>query len=222
MDRQRTVRQPESIKLIIFDLGGVLIRLCGGWRNACRSAGVPYPAAIDDQAVASAVKGAMIEHEHGRIDDDQWTSRIAELTRLTRPQVQAVSCAWLASAYDGVEELVERIVPTGVKTACLSNTNAHHWTMMTGNGYAGPNRLPLDRLDYRFASHLLGAMKPDEAIYIHVERTIRIVPEHILFFDDCPHNCAAAADRGWCAHQIDPAQNTVAQMTQRLTQLGVF
>jgi FMN phosphatase YigB (HAD superfamily) len=63
----------------------------------------------------------------------------------------------------------------------------------------------MDRLTHHFASHLMQARKPDEAIYAQVEREVGLPPDQILFFDDLPENIEAAHRRGWNAQWIDPA-----------------
>lgn len=86
----------------------------------------------------------------------------------------------------------------------------------------GSNYLPLDRLTYRFASHLVGAVKPDDAIYAHVERVTGVAPGSIVFFDDLEANVAAAARRGWRAHQVRVDADPIAQVRLHLRDHGIF
>ena len=106
-----------------------------------------------------------------------------------------------------------------VRTACLSNTVARHWQMMNDNT---PSRLPLDRLDYRFASHEIGQRKPTAAIYEHVENTCAVSPATILFFDDRRDNIAAATQRNWQTNIINSHEDPVAQLTAHLTGQGIL
>ena len=78
------------------------------------------------------------------------------------------------------------------------------------------NYLGLERLTYRFASHLIGAAKPDPAIYAHVESITGAAPSGILFFDDDPACIAGARARGWTAIQITPASDPARQVRTAL------
>ena len=216
------VSTDNSIDLVIFDLGGVLIRLSDGWRNVCNAAGVVYPTALNASDVMRAMIDLMTAHELGHIDNEVFFVRAGQLTGLSTAQVQAVLHARLAGRYDGVDELITQIADTNTRTACLSNTNAAHWHIMTGDGSDGRNRLPLNVLNHRFASHLIGAMKPDTRIYEHVEAQTNTPPYRILFFDDSSHNCAAANARGWRTHKIDPSGDPVTQMRDVLIAFGVL
>ena len=114
----------NSIDLVIFDLGGVLIRLSDGWRNVCNAAGVVYPTALNASDVTRAMIDLMTAHELGHIDNEVFFVRAGQLTGLSTAQVQAVLHARLAGRYDGVDELITQIADTNTRTACLSNTNA--------------------------------------------------------------------------------------------------
>ena len=92
-----------------------------------------------------------------------------------------------------------------MKTACLSNTNEHHWGLLSDRKH--PAFFPLAELDHQFASHLIRARKPDEAIYEHLEKEAGVSGPEILFFDDVEENVRAARKRGWDAEWIDPELN---------------
>jgi len=206
--------QPE---LVVFDLGRVLIRICDGWRHACETVGVPAPK-LDDKTLE---RMAIVSHRHerGEISDRQFIEDTASLAGVLPDDVERVALGWLRGPMPDIEALIDDVLATGVQTACLSNTNAMHWAMMTGQG---DNALPLAKLHHRFASHELGVMKPDAAIYDIVEARTGVAPGAILFFDDHPPNVAAARNRGWRAHRITPDRPTVEQMREHLTAAGVL
>ncbi len=62
---------------------------------------------------------------------------------------------------------------------------------------AHPFLLEFDRA---FVSAHLGLVKPDPAIYAHVERETGIAPARFFFVDDRADNIAAACARGWTGH----------------------
>lgn len=61
----------------------------------------------------------------------------------------------------------------------------------------------LGEFDRRYVSAHLGLLKPDPAIYAHVEADCGLPPQSLLFTDDRPDNIAAAALRGWQTHLFD-------------------
>lgn len=51
-----------------------------------------------------------------------------------------------------------------------------------------------------FAAADIGAMKPEEPFYEHIERALGIDPQNIIFFDDAASHVEAARRRGWDAY----------------------
>jgi len=207
---------PPPIDLVCFDLGRVMIRICDGWAHACEQAGVHAPAEAFGEAVHRRLLTLVVEHETGRLSDDGFFQGIAALVGLPAEQVARITDAYLIEPFEGIDPLLAELSAAGVRTACLSNTNARHWARMTAT--RGPHALPLHRLDYRFASHLVGARKPEPGIYAHVEHATGTDPASIVFFDDAPENVDAALARGWRAHRIDhgPEINPVGQIRRHL------
>jgi HAD superfamily hydrolase (TIGR01509 family) len=206
----------DSIRLVCFDLGRVLVRICDDWRHACRLCDIAVRDDVPpmDQAAAKVVKEASRLLDTGRIDEAEWARCVAPTRGLTPEQALAANTAFLIGAYDGAAELVDELNARGVQTACLSNTNASHWRMMLDE--SSPAHFPLDRMTHRFASHLCGFCKPDAAIFEHVERTSGISPTQILFFDDLAENVDAARKRGWRGHAIDVKRDPVEQLREHL------
>ncbi len=207
----------NRIQLVCFDLGRVLIRICDNWKHACERAGIRVPTREIDRAV---MMDLVIRHETGRIDDETFCRLSSPVFGLNVEQVRKLSDAYIIEPYPGVEELIAELRATGVKTACLSNTNSNHWhKMCDASHHCG---LPLDQMDYRFASQLIGQRKPDDAIYRHVEEVTGIAGGHIAFFDDMPINIDAAKQRGWEAFVIKQGGDPIAQIRGYLATLGVL
>ena len=206
-------------KLVCFDLGGVLIRICSGWPEVLQRMNVTVDVDIE-QAIRDEADDPLVhEYETGRIDTDKFCRRLAGTFSVEPDVVLQALDTWLLGPCGDIGRVLDRLHAADVATACLSNTNARHWSHMTGEGHA---RLPLDRLTWRFASRQVGMMKPDPRLYRHVEAETRIEPEAILFFDDREENLAPAAERGWRTHLIDPAGDTIAQMIEHLETTGVI
>jgi glucose-1-phosphatase len=207
-------------RLVVFDLGGVLVRICQGWRHACEVAGVPVPARELDERARAILFQAVCDQEVGKIDLHGFARATAPALGIHESHVVALSNAYLLGPYEGAGALIEDLHAAGHATACLSNTNANHWRIMTDP--ADPHGRVLTRLRHRFASHLVRARKPDAPIYAHVERATGVVPNLITFFDDVAENVAAARARGWTAHLVEKCDNPISAIRARLHSEGLL
>lgn len=207
-----------SIKLVCFDIGGVLARCVGGWAEACHRAGIE----VIDELLQPHQRRQLIDASHrfetGEIDLAGFGKVICGCSKYDAAHVQSVLEHWIVEMYPGIDDLLSRLIERGVATALLSNTNALHW----GQLEADARFAPLRRVEHRFASHLIGARKPDAAAYEHVERTLQVDSERILFFDDREENIAAAVWAHWQTRQIDPAGDTAAQIEKHLNRHGLL
>lgn len=204
------------VDLICFDLGRVLIRICDDWPQACRLAGVDWPA--DVAPATPHFRQLILDFDLGQVGETEFCRRMADCASLTPQQVRAASMAILREPFAGAQAMLQELHAAGVRTACLSNTNELHWRQMTTPG--SPWFLPLDQLTWRFASHLLHQRKPEAAIYRQVESISGFAPSRIAFFDDLPENVAAARSRGWQAQVITPDTEPMVQIRRHLKDLS--
>jgi HAD superfamily hydrolase (TIGR01509 family) len=208
-----------DIRLIVFDLGRVLVRICENWRHAFEVAQIEVGSVEIDDARRAALRELVFANESGRMEKDEFCRRAGELFGVPPAHVAAMSDVYLLGIYPGAVELIDELHAGGYATACLSNTNANHWRLMSDP--AAACCLPLERLQHRFGSHLIGARKPDDAIYAHVERMTGFSGPQIVFFDDMLENVEGAARRNWRAHHIDRERDEpVAQMREILKSYG--
>jgi putative hydrolase of the HAD superfamily len=185
-------------RLILFDLGNVLVRICRSWEHACQVAGVPVPARKPDGVEAHRLHELVLRADRGQVAIDDFCAEAAALFHLTPADVRRMSDAYVRGHLAGAVELLEDLRSRGLQTACLSNTNDNHWDIMSRPPYR------LDLLTYRFASHLIGQRKPDRAVYEALERMTGTRGDEILFFDDLHDNIQTAQQLGWKAH-LTPA-----------------
>ena len=198
--------------MVCFDLGGVLIRICRSWKEGCAAAGLPLrEQSITDPSCANGRREIGRKYQTGQITCDQYSNELAASTSyLYSPhEIQRIHHAWLLGEYEGVGPVIDSIHHAGVRTACLSNTNHAHWIRMD-------EFRAVMKLQQRFASHELGLVKPDIAIYREFERRTEVPAKHILLLDDLPENIEAARSAGWHAHQIDPHSPTDVQIAAAL------
>ncbi len=210
-----------SIRLVVFDLGRVLVRICDDWKQACSCAGLELPDVPLDPGGLNRLRDIVHRAEVGELGTAGFSEAAAPVLGLSPAQVRAMSEAFIFGAYAGAADLLKELSAGGVRTACLSNTNEHHWGLLSEQGHRA--YFPLDRLNHRFASHLIRARKPDMKIYEHVEREAGVPGDSMLFFDDVPENIQAARARGWNAKWIDPSLNDpIGQIRKTLASFGVL
>lgn len=207
------------VRLVCFDLGRVLVSIANGWADACRRAAIAVPPELGVPEVSERLHALLVPLELGLIDIDAHTREVAECLRLDPASVRRVIAKWLVGPYPGATALLDDIALAGVKSACLSNTNGYHWELMLDP--KGDYHEIFSRLDHHFASHLIGAMKPDAETYLHVESLTGVGAGAVVFFDDLSANVEAARARGWRAYRVEPG-DPIPQMRRWLVAEGVL
>jgi len=105
-------------------------------------------------------------------------------------------------------ELNRALRRRGIPTFVLSNTNELHLGHIR-------ERFPFYAdFDGYVLSYEVGAMKPDEKIYLAAEQLTGKRGAEILFLDDRPANTAAAAARGWQVIFHESAEKTQAEIAR--------
>ncbi|HVT87463.1 MAG TPA: HAD-IA family hydrolase [Tepidisphaeraceae bacterium] len=210
----------SSVKLVCFDLGRVLVRICDSWAHASEVAKVPVRLSHPlDISVKSRVNESVFAHEVGRLDHEPMCRELAKHFNVDAAHVDAIWKAYVIDVYAGAAELIEEVRSAGYKTACLSNVNPIHWRDVSAGGKAA---VPIEKLDYRFGSHLIGHRKPDPGAYEHVERVTGIPGSQIVFFDDILENVEAARRREWQAEIIARDHQPIRQVRSHLVRFGVL
>lgn len=210
-----------EIELVCFDLGRVLLRIADDWKHAYDLAGLGHLEAGDGDISAGTRRKHDAEAERffhgfetGKIETDEFLAFASSSRGIAAHEAASLLDAWLLQCFEGVDELLDALDPLPVRTACLSNTNARHWIAITDPSH--PAFIPVHRLDWQFASQLVGHAKPADEIYQHVEQTTGISSEKILFFDDLPENLDAASKRGWHTQLVPRCDNPIPMITDTL------
>lgn len=210
-----------DVRVVCFDWGGVIIRICRNWREGCQRAGLPIHEAAGTAEAIARRRAINAEHQVGRLACADFFARMAHASEglYTPEQIRCIHHAWLIEDYPRIGEVIDRLNATdGITTALLSNTNPAHWSRQhTGEGgFAAAARLQV-----RLASHELGLAKPAPAIYHAARERFGVPGEQIVFFDDLSENIEAARSAGWRACLIDPLGDTAAQVEHHLSTLGI-
>lgn len=212
----------SDIRIVCFDLGGVLIRICRTWEEGCAKAGIPVRDPEKRLRTTQLRRQLIVEYQTGRITGDEFAQRVCHALEnlYSAEEIMTVHHAWMYGEYAGVHDVVTELNAANVITAALSNTNHEHWLAL-------PVSPAFMALKYRYASHELGLHKPDPAIFPDVESRLRregvdAAAASILYFDDLPENVAAANEAGWNAVQIDHTGDTAAQIRSACEAHGVL
>ena len=206
----------SPIRLVCFDLGGVVIRICRSWTEACAAAGIPVRDPTLWRRNGEARSRLVEEFQTGRIDGPTFAARASEqVGGLYSPEeILDVHNAWLLDEYPDIGDLIDRVHDAGLDTAALSNTNHEHLERIA--------RLPaVTRLHHLLASHQMGLHKPDPMIYRRLQEQLGYRAREIIFFDDTQENVIAADGVGWRAHLIDPEADTAQQIAAILHEESV-
>jgi FMN phosphatase YigB (HAD superfamily) len=210
-------------RIVCFDLGGVLVRTCNTWTEACRAAGLPCQEGPSDPEFEEKLRAVTALLDLGRISIDVWVHDVSlALEGAYSPrEVRLAHDAISQEEHAGALALVEALHDSRVETACLSNTNHSHWARLVNHDgvrpvAAAPEYPGVARLKQHFASHILGLAKPDAAIYAEFERRTGLHGHDILFFDDRVENVEGARRRDWRAHRIEPHRDPIAQVREFL------
>lgn len=209
-----------DIRVVCFDLGGVVVRICRTWEEACARVGVEVRDRARFEAPELRAKRHAITDAYmsGRMPCDAYWEQIAGATGglYSEDEVRAVHLAWTRGEYAGIDAVIDRLNGTpGITTACLSNTSHSHWESLSTLG-------AVRSLSHRLVSHHMGLVKPDAAIYRAAERELGVRPSEVMFFDDLEENIAGARACGWHAEQIDHDRDTAAQITGHLRARGIL
>ena len=204
------------MKVVCFDFGGVLVRICRSWQEACEKAGINatelgLPAV--DMLVAS---GHAARFQRGEIPFEQFIDEEVDRleNRFTTEQFKKVHESWILEEVSELTPLIHRLNRAGLVTASLSNTDPEHWKGLS-------QMEVIKALDIPGLSFEFGLLKPDPAIYHAAEVRFDACGSSILFFDDLPENIEGAERCGWNAVLIDPLKHVVAQVERGLEAFGI-
>lgn len=214
------------VRMVCFDWGGVILRICRSWAEGCAAAGLSVRGDSASPDLKVHRKIAAEQYQRGQLTTAQFLISLGTIVGnvYSQDELKRIHDAFLIQEYAGVDRLVDRLLSTpNVETGMLSNTNELHWQRQHVDASASVPHFPTaSRLKHRHASHLLGHAKPGHEIYRVFERHTGVRGPEVLFFDDLEDNIAAARAVGWRAEQIDHTGDTAAQMNEHLQRHGVF
>jgi len=179
-------------RVVLFDLGGVLVRL-GGVAALQDLAGMVDETEVWSRWLACEwvrrfERGGCSASDFATGVVTNWSLPISAEEFLERFR------QWPAGLYEGALELIETVrhqTPVG----CLSNTNGLHWAVMQEWGLASA-------FDHVFLSYRMGLVKPDREVFEQVALALGVAAAQVIFLDDNAVNVDQAAITGFDAWQV--------------------
>lgn len=183
------------IKVIAFDLGGVVITI--DRPQAIRRFRELGLADAESRLDAYTQTGIFGDLEAGKIGEEEF--RIA-LERLTGRRLTISDCryAWQGYRKEVPErnlELLRRLRQEGYRVVLASNTNPcmMEWA---DRDFDGKGHAMADYFDAMYRSYEIKEMKPGEGFFRFMLNKEAVAPADMLFVDDGPRNCEAAGKLG--------------------------
>ena len=172
----------NSPSLLLFDLGGVLVESTA-FDHLNRL--LPKPIStihikerwLNSPSVRQFERGQLPALEFANLFLEEWKLSVSTHTFLEE------FSTWPRALYPGAKELIQDL-RRYYRVGCLSNSNPLHWAALKDE---------IENLfDIVLCSHLLGSVKPDQAIFVRALQECNVQPRDIYFFDDCLANVRAA------------------------------
>ncbi|MBW1727953.1 MAG: HAD family phosphatase [Deltaproteobacteria bacterium] len=183
---------PKQIRVLLFDLGGVLVEL-NDISTLLHLNGdeIPMNKLWSDWLSSPAARA----FEMGISTKEQFADKYIEEINLPikRDDFLKAFTQLPKGLYADAVRLIQRC-REHYYTASLSNTNALHWQRLTHE--MGIHRM----FDQHFPSHLTGKLKPDRESFEYVLQILHCDPSAIIFLDDNEINVKGARSVGMIAY----------------------
>ncbi|MDE1834710.1 MAG: HAD family phosphatase [Candidatus Micrarchaeota archaeon] len=197
------------IKLVLFDLGGVVIDISNHehYKYLAKTSGIP------SREIALRMRMENVAHERGDISYRKFMHDVADDLGIAPEQV-----LWM-HYFKKFAKLNRRVVDIAkklkknYKLGFLSNVDSERYN------YAIRRILKpiLPVFDYKFASYKLREVKPSPAIYRKVLKLTKLKPEEMVFVDNDIRNVDGAMQVGIKAIRF----TSVLQLKEDLKRLGI-
>ena len=202
----------NNIEWIVFDLGGVVVKL-------------NIEGAMEDLARISETDRALIENfvrsrdetglsldeklQIGLVGIDEYVHQLNQTLRrrLTREAIVDLRMRVIQGEDEDVLAII-RAISVERNVACFSNTHAIHWDHMKANYQS------FKFFHCAVASHLIHAAKPDPESFAIACREFRATPAECLFIDDSLTNVEAARAAGWYSIHFNGAENLLQEFQE--------
>jgi putative hydrolase of the HAD superfamily len=183
---------PRKYSAIVFDLGQVLLPFD---YNIFAEKINSYRLGLGDEFLVNYGRNYHIhrDFESGNLSEENFVAKMLELLEF---RISGMTFRKYFSEIFSFNEDVISLLPilkNKYKLLLLSNTNSIH------REYGWKDYDFLKYFDGLILSHEVGAVKPDEIIYLAVEKVSGFPSQEHIFIDDIPEYVKAAKNLGWDA-----------------------
>jgi len=173
----------NNIKVILFDLGNVLVRIdFDAFPN-----GLGLYTEEQRASFQKPIGGLWRLYETGQMTTDEFLEKLHAIFngRFSKDQLLQ---AWNNIIVGDNKEIFPLVYKAGqhYRTAILSNTSPSHWEKVLRTSAL------VQSIPHHFTSFTIGTMKPDRAVYDYVISSLQVRPEEIFFIDDIQENVDGA------------------------------
>lgn len=196
-------------KLLLFDLGGVLVKL-GGVELMMEWTGGRF---TEEQLWHEWLTCPHVrDFESGRTEPSEFARAVVDLFELPVGPEELITefRAWVPCEYPGAHGLLAEL-SRSFTLGVLSNTNILHWTRIRDE--MGMGRF----FEHVFVSYKTGIMKPAPGAFTMVCESTGYPAGSILYFDDKQVNVDAAVSVGMEAYRVEGVEGA----RLRLADLGL-
>ncbi len=205
----------DSVKNIIFDLGGVLLNIEPKLTGlALEQMGVKNMALVHARLTES---GLYARYDQGACSDSRFREEIRQACgiELTDGQIDEAWNALLLDFPPGRVEMMHSLAGH-YRLFLLSNTNSIHYLSYTSR-FREVHGEPLTRLfEKLFLSFEMGCHKPDPQIYTLALQQGNLAASETLFIDDSLANAEGAVRQGLSAIHLAPGMEVTDLFKQGL------
>jgi putative hydrolase of the HAD superfamily len=190
-------------KLLLFDLGGVLIEVS---TTELHLLGGKDKSDVELWEIWLTCPAVQL-YEAGKISDAEFARGVLEAFSSALPAEQFLQSftAWPVGFYPGMTDLLRKL-RQNYKLAYLSNSNPLHYPRFQRewqlDGY----------FDFHFASYKMGYVKPHAEIYQTVLKALPYSAQEIFFVDDNRLNVEMARSLGFHAEIVRGPQELKAAL----------
>lgn len=193
----------ERKKVLIFDLGGVLIDLYIEHSFAALVQMGADPSMLTERNCL--INTRMMQYDRGEISTKEMFSYIAsqlpgttrqQLGRALEPRLREVWNMMLGGFDSRKFGRIKELRAKGFRVVMLSNTNDAHWGVIE-KMFAEAMGEPLQNFfDAFYLSFRMHRRKPEREMFLELLAAEGADAADCLFFDDSAENCAAAQELG--------------------------
>ena len=197
----------NSLKNIIFDLGGVLLDLdVQKTFDAFEKMGLSKEVIMERY---NSKGNFFFQFEKGQISANEFRESLRAMIGNSVSN-EKIDYAWNEMIRGFKNDTIKLLSDLSGKypVYLLSNTNEIHLPFYSEQFREASGGTILQKYFIEtYYSHIIGTRKPEPESFRHVLKEAGIEPKETLFIDDFEENCVSARETGLVAHQYKPDEN---------------